>query len=76
DSRRGALIDYMDYSEVTNKNTGELQILLAASREQLRGLRFRIANREVKDVREIRVVRQTIARLLTEINRRRHPAQP
>lgn len=65
----------MDYAELKNRNTSELQLLLAESREQLRSLRFRIANRELKDVRELREVRQTIARALTEINRRRHTEQ-
>lgn len=65
----------MDYAELKNRPTSELQLLLAESREQLRSLRFRVANRELKDVRELREVRQTIAQALTEINHRRHTEQ-
>lgn len=54
--------------EVREKNEAELQKLLASSREKLRDLRFKVANKQLKDVREIRVVKKTISRILTKLN--------
>lgn len=65
----------MKYTEIKDRSVGELQKLLIEQRDKLRDLRFRIAHRELKSVRDLRVVRQTIARLLTELNRRRHTEQ-
>lgn len=61
----------MRMNEIKNKAEAELQKILAESREKLRGLRFKDANRQLKDVREIRETKQSISRLLTELNSRR-----
>jgi len=55
----------MDYKELKNKSESELHKLLAETREKLRELKFKDANKQLKNVREIRVVRNTIARSLT-----------
>lgn len=51
--------------ELTMKKPAELATLLAASREELRDLRFRVASDQHKDIREIRDIRKRIARILT-----------
>lgn len=43
--------------------------MLAESREKLRTLKFKDANKQLKNVREIRAIRQLISRLLTLINK-------
>lgn len=58
----------MEPQHLTGKNEGELQRMLKAEREKLRDLRFRISGGQVKDVRELRLVRKTIARILTTLN--------
>lgn len=51
--------------ELTMKKPAELEALLAASREELRDLRFRVASDQHKDIREVRDIRTRIARILT-----------
>ena len=55
----------MDSQELKTKEVGELQNLLAVDREKLRELRFKDSNKQLKNIREIRVVKKTIARILT-----------
>ena len=58
----------MDYKELKNKSENELHRILAETREKLRDLRFKDASKQLKNVREIRVVRETIARILMLLN--------
>ncbi|RMD58941.1 50S ribosomal protein L29 [Candidatus Parcubacteria bacterium] len=58
----------MEFKDLKNKSEAELHRLLAEMREKLRELRFKDANRQLKDVREIRQIRKTIARILTLLN--------
>ena len=58
----------MDFKELKSKTGKELQQLLNQSRDKLRDLRFKDANKQLKNVREIRVIKQLIARVLTLIN--------
>ncbi|MFH0819629.1 MAG: 50S ribosomal protein L29 [bacterium] len=55
----------MKFKELKQKNETELKKLLADSREKLRDLRFRVASRQLKDVRQIRKIKKTIAKVLT-----------
>ena len=55
----------MELNDLKQKNPAELRALLAEARERLRDLRFRVSQDAHKDVREIREVRQAIARTLT-----------
>lgn len=59
----------MDLKELQTKSESELQRLLAESREKLRDLRFKDANKQLKDVRAIRRERLLVARLLTLLNK-------
>ncbi len=58
----------MEIKELKTKNPSELQALLAQSREKLRELRFKDSNRQLKNIREIRQTRETVARILTVLN--------
>ncbi len=55
----------MDFKELKSKTEHELHTSLAAFREKLRELRFKDSNSQLKNVREIRTVKQAIARVLT-----------
>jgi len=58
----------MEYKELKNKKESELHRILSESREKLRDLRFKDASKQLKNVREIRVVRKVIANILTLLN--------
>lgn len=58
----------MEFKELKKKSESELHKILAEFRDKLRDLRFKDANKQLKNVREIRKVRETIARILTLLN--------
>jgi large subunit ribosomal protein L29 len=58
----------MDIKELKNKNESELHNMLSEQREKLRELRFKDANKQLKNVRQIRDIRKTIAKILTLLN--------
>ena len=60
----------MKMKEIREKNEAELKKLCQNYKEKLRSLRFKVAQKQVKDVRELRDVRKDLARILTETNRR------
>ena len=55
----------MKSTEMRQKSKEELQALLQNSRDRLRQLRFDLAAGKVKNVREIRLIKKDIARILT-----------
>ena len=59
---------YMEFKELSKKTEKELQALLSETREKLREARFKDANKQLKNVREIRVARNVIANILTLLN--------
>jgi ribosomal protein L29 len=59
------MISYKDLSKKENK---DLHKLLAEHREQLRALRFKVANNQLKDVSQMNKTKKTIARILTILN--------
>ncbi|MDX9779146.1 MAG: 50S ribosomal protein L29 [Patescibacteria group bacterium] len=58
----------MEMKELQSKNPADLQKLLAQYREDLREMRFKDSNRQLKNVREIRKVKAIVARILTILN--------
>lgn len=53
----------MEMQDLQKKTVAQLQQLLAEKREELRALRFAVANMQNKDVRSIRKTRKEIARV-------------
>lgn len=51
--------------ELKVKPIKELELLLAEKREELRALRFKVAQRQLKNVSQVKYVKQDIARVLT-----------
>ncbi len=54
-----------EIEDLKNKPVAELQKLAAEAREQLRVLKFDLAAGKVKNVKDLRIIRKDIARLLT-----------
>ena len=55
----------MEFQELKSKTPLELEKTLLEQQEKLRDLRFRVTRRELKSVRDIRVVKKTTAHILT-----------
>jgi ribosomal protein L29 len=60
----------MDIKELKQRSDKELNELVATLREKLRGFRFDVAADSLKDVREIRDAKKTLARALTIMTER------
>ncbi len=58
----------MDFKELKKKSESELHKVLADSRAKLRELRFKDANKQLKNVRGIRTIKVVIAQVLTLLN--------
>lgn len=56
--------------ELKAKAPADLSKLLAESQEKLRDLRFKDSNKQLKNVRAIRVLKQDIARINTLLNKK------
>lgn len=65
----------MKIKELKNLTDEELKKSLDQNQEKLRSLRFNLASGKVKNVREIRGTKKTIARLETLIKERKTHAQ-
>jgi ribosomal protein L29 len=61
----------MDTKELMAKDATELKKLLETNQEKLRDLRFKDSNKQLKNIREIRAIRQLIARILTITNKKK-----
>jgi len=59
-----------DLQELKLKPLAELQKQLTDNYERLRGLKFDLAQGKVKNIREIKETKKTIARILTVINKK------
>ncbi|MDO8667614.1 MAG: 50S ribosomal protein L29 [bacterium] len=55
----------MEFKELKLKTEKELKQFLNEFRDKLRDLRFKDANKQLKDIREIREIKKTIAKVLT-----------
>ena len=60
----------MTIKELQSKSVQELEQLLADKREALRAMRFKVAQRQLKKVHEIKVTRRAIAQILTLITQK------
>lgn len=58
----------MEFKELKNKDLGELKASLTENREKLRELRFKDSSRQLKNIREIRIVKKSVAKIMTAIS--------
>ena len=65
----------MQYQDIKNLTEKELHLNLKDERSQLQKMKFSHAVSPIENPHKIRVVRKTIARYITEINRRRHESK-
>ncbi len=61
----------MEFKELKNKSKDELNKILSDSRDNLRESRFKVANRQLKDVSSIKKIKKDIARILTIFNKKK-----
>ena len=61
----------MDFKELQTKSESELHKILSQDREKVRELRFKDSNKQLKNVREIRTVKEQIAQVLTILNKKK-----
>jgi len=66
----------MKIKELREKNIEELSKLLSEKKDHLRKLRFDVASKQIKNVREIRNTRKDVAKILTLINESRIMINP
>jgi len=55
----------MKIKELQSKSEHELQKLLLEKREILRAIRFKVAQRQLKKIHDIKITKRDIARILT-----------
>lgn len=65
----------MKFKELKNKSDKGLEAELVKAKEDLQILKFRVAGRQFKDVREIRVVKRLISQILTLQKQRKMTGQ-
>lgn len=62
----------MKLKELREKTKSELQQLLADSRAELLSVRLKVSGRQETKVRQIRVLKRTVAKILTVLNEQPH----
>lgn len=55
----------MEIQEIRTQSATEREKMLVERQEKLRELRFRVARRELKNIRDIRKIKKEVARILT-----------
>jgi len=58
----------MEIKDLKKKKVSELHKILAETRDRIRELRFKDANKQLKNIREIRDNKKTVAKILTLLN--------
>ncbi|MFA5133445.1 MAG: 50S ribosomal protein L29 [Patescibacteria group bacterium] len=58
----------MEFKELKVKTKAELTKILDEQRENLRDLRFKAANRKLKNFTEVKTAKALVARILTILN--------
>ena len=61
----------MKIKEIRQKSEKDLHKLLKLNREQMRDMRFRIASKQYKAVRDLREIKKDIAKILTVLKEKK-----
>lgn len=61
----------MDFKDLKNKNERELHDLLSEKRNELREINFKINEKQLKNLSGVKVIKRTIARILTLLNKKK-----
>lgn len=64
----------MDIRDLKNQSDRELQELLSATRSEIRELRFKVSEKQLKNVSVVRRAKKTAAQILTLLNQRKRAA--
>lgn len=57
----------LSFKDTAEKSEGELTKLAGDTRQELRSLALKASSQELKDVRSIRTLRRTLARIMTRL---------
>jgi ribosomal protein L29 len=60
----------MEMHEIKEKESGELAKMVQDMQDELRDLKFQAANLKLKNVRRVRSLKRSIARIQTELSNR------
>ncbi len=60
-----------ELKELKLKSETELNRLLVSSREKLRDLRFKVSQNQLKNIREVRMIRKKNAQILTILKQKK-----
>ena len=60
----------MEFKDIKEKTTAELKDLLKKHQEHSRALRFSVASKQEKNIRNLRTAKKTVAKILTETKNR------
>ena len=66
----------MKFKDLQKKETKDLQKVLGELREKLQDLRFKVANNQLKNIREIREVKKNISHTLFLLGQKNKPVSP
>ena len=66
----------MEFKELQNKTVADLHKLLAELRHKLQELRFKVANNQLKNIREVRDMRKTVARVMMLVGQKKSADAP
>jgi len=66
----------IEFKELNKKSEKELQTILSETRNHLRDLRFKVAQKQLKNIGEIKMAKKTIARILFLLNQRSAAPKP
>ena len=59
----------MKFKELKNKSKAELERMLKENHEKLQDMRFKVANRSLKNVKDINNTKKIIAQILTALGK-------
>ncbi len=58
----------MNIKDLRNKSNKELHKILAQTRAEVKDLQFKTSNKQLKNLRQLRMKKREVARILTAIN--------